>query len=203
MDHTPRWHLTRWTIGLHCKLRIVAGQRVKYVTDILAFESIEAAETQAAADGDDEAVYIRLCLKEVLFGQLDWQSEVRQIPAALVVDCRGVYDALARSSSSCLGLQDKKPGLEALSLKQSLVEYGTMIRWCHSAAQLGDVVTKDSDAARAPWELFVRRGFRWKLIHDPKFESSRNRARRGIDTLDELDDNQFADDVHEIRRVSR
>ena len=40
-----------------------------------------AAETQAAADGDDEAVYIRLCLKEVLFGQLDlqnWQSQTRQ-----------------------------------------------------------------------------------------------------------------------------
>ena len=60
---------------------------------------------------------------------------------------------------------------------------------------VGDVVTKDSDAARALWELFVRRGFRWKLIHDPKFESSRNRARRGIDTRDEPDDNQFADDV--------
>ena len=139
MDHSPRWHLTRWTIGLHCKLRIVAGQRVKHVTDILAFESIEVAETQAAADGDDEAVYILLCLKEVLFGQLDlrnWQSEMRQIPAALVVDCRGVYHALARSSSSCLGLQDKKSGLEALALKQSLVECGTMIRWCHSASQL-------------------------------------------------------------------
>ena len=31
---------------------------------------ISAAETQAAADGDDEPVHIRLCLKEVLFGQL-------------------------------------------------------------------------------------------------------------------------------------
>ena len=51
-----------------------------------------------------------------------------------------------------------------------------MIRWCHSAAQLGDVVTEDSDAARALWELFVRRVFRWKLVHDFKFESSRNRA---------------------------
>ena len=29
--------------------------------------SSSAAETQAAADGDDEAVYIRLCLKEILF----------------------------------------------------------------------------------------------------------------------------------------
>ena len=72
-----------------------------------------AAETQAAADGNDDLVYIRLCLKEVLFGQLDlqnWPSEARQISAALVVDCRGVYDALARTSSSCLGLKDKKYG---------------------------------------------------------------------------------------------
>ena len=152
--------------------------------------SSSAAETQAAADGDDEAVYILLCLKEVLFGQ---QSETRQIPAALVVDSRGVHDALARSSSSCLGLKDKKSGLEAL--KQSLVECGTMIRWCHSAAQLGGVVTKDSDAARALWELFVRRGFRWKMIHDPKFESSRNHAKRGLDILEEADENEFADDV--------
>ena len=160
--------------------------------------SSSTAETQAAADGDDEAVHIRLCLKEVLFGQLDlrnWQSEARQIPAALVVDCRGVYDALARSSSSCLGPKDKKSGLEALALEQSLVECGTVIRWCHSATQLGDVVTKDADVARAPWELFVRRGFRWNLIHDPKFESSRNRAKRGNDTLDELEDNKFTDDV--------
>ena len=40
-----------------------------------------------------------------------------------------------------------------------------------------------------------RRGFRWKLVHDPKFESSRNRARRWIDTLDDPDDNECADDV--------
>ena len=157
-----------------------------------------AAETQAAADGDDEAVYIRLCLKEILFGQLDlqnWRSEARQIPVALVVDSRGVYDALARSSSSCLGLKDQKSGLEALALKQSLVECGTMIRWCRSAVQLGGVVTKDSDTARAPWELFVRRGFRWKLIHDPKFESSRNRAKRGLDILEEPDEDEFAANV--------
>ena len=33
--------------------------------------SSSAAETQAATDGDDAAVYICLCLKEVIFGQLD------------------------------------------------------------------------------------------------------------------------------------
>ena len=95
--------------------------------------SSSAAETQAAANGDDEAVWIRLCLKEVLFGHLDlknWQSEARQLPAALLVDCHGVHDAWARSSSSCLGFKDKKSGVDALALKESLVERGKMISWC-------------------------------------------------------------------------
>ena len=73
--------------------------------------SSSAAETQAAADGDDEAVFTRLCLKEVVFGQLDlrnWQSEARHIPAALVVDCTMPWIALRLR---CLGLKDKKSGL--------------------------------------------------------------------------------------------
>ena len=85
--------------------------------------------------------------------------------------------------------------MEALALEQSLVVCGIMTRGCRSAAQLGHVVSKDFDAARSPCELFVRRGFRWKLIHDPKFESSRNRAKRGLDILEEPDENEFADYV--------
>ena len=171
-------------------------------------ESSSTAETQAGADDDYEAVYIRLCLclTEVLFGQLDlqnWQTEARQFLAALVVDCRGVCDAFARSSSSCFGLEHKKSGLEALAIKQSPFACNTMIRWCHPASQLGDVVTKDSDTARAPWELFVRRGFRWKLIHCPTFESSRNCAERGLDILADPDDEEFAADIPRApKRVS-
>ena len=44
----------------------------------------------------------------------------------------------------------------------------------------------------------VRRGFRWKLIHDPEFESARNRAKRGLDILEHsLDEKTFP----EIRRM--
>ena len=72
-----------------------------------------AAETQAAAADGDETVYIRLCLKEGMFGHLDlqnWHTEARTNPA-LVVDCRDVHDALARSSSSSFGLKDKRERL--------------------------------------------------------------------------------------------
>ena len=88
-------------------------------------------------------------------------------------------------SSACLRLKNQKSDLEALALKQSLVECGTMTRWCHSAAQL---VTKDSDATCAP-------GFRWKLIHDHKFESSRKRAERGLEIWAELDEDECAADI--------
>ena len=47
----------------------------------------------------------------------------------------------------------------------------------------------------APWELLVRRRFRWKLIHDHKLESSRNRAKRGLDILAEPDDDEFPADI--------
>ena len=51
-----------------------------------------------------------------------WQEVAAEVPATLVLDSRGAYDALARSESSCLGLREKRSGLEPWALKKSLVE---------------------------------------------------------------------------------
>ena len=82
--------------------------------------SSNSAELQAAADAEGEFSYIRLSLRELVGETIPlqrWQEAAAQIPSALVLDSRGVYDALARSESACLGLKDKRSGLEALSLK--------------------------------------------------------------------------------------
>ena len=92
-----------------------------------------------------------------------WEDAAAQIPAALVLDSRGVYDALARSESACLVLKDKRSGLEALSLKRSLVETQCGIRWTHSAAQLEDCMTKGSEETQKTFELLKRRGCRLLL----------------------------------------
>ena len=99
-------------------------------------------------------------------------------------DSRGVYDALARSKSACLGLKDKRSGLEALSLKRSLVETRCGLRWTHSAAQLADCMTMGSEEAQKPFELPKRRGWKWRLVYDPSFTSDRKRAQKGHDVLD-------------------
>ena len=104
----------------------------------------------------------------------------------MVLDSRGVCDALARSESACLGLKDKRSGLEALSLKRSLVETRCELRWTHSAAQVAECMTKGSEEAQKPFELFKRRGWKWRLVYDPSFTSARKRAQKGHDVLDYL-----------------
>ena len=77
-----------------------------------------------------------MCLNDVLLGQLDlqnWQSEARQIPPALVVDCRG-----GRRFGSFFVLLSwfevtRNLAWKRLLSNKSLVECGTMIRWCRSA----------------------------------------------------------------------
>ena len=110
--------------------------------------SSSAAETQAAADGDDDDGPHTLVLER----NFVWTARFAKLAIGSKTNSccfgGGLSWCLRRSSSSCLDLKDKKSGLEALALKQRLVECCTMIRWCHSAAPLGDVVTKESDTAR-------------------------------------------------------
>ena len=151
--------------------------------------SSNSAELQAAADAEGELSYIRLSLRELVGETIPlqrWQEAAAQIPSVLVLDSRGVYDALARSESACLGLKDKRSGLEALSLKRSLVETRCGLRWTHSAAQLADCMTKGSEEAQKPFELLKRRGWKWRLVYDPSFTSARKRAQKGHDVLDYL-----------------
>ena len=136
-----------------------------------------------------ELSYIRLSLRELVGETIPlqrWQEAAAQIPSVLVLDSRGVYDALARSESACLGLKDKRSGLEALSLKLYLVETRCGLRWTHSAAQLADCMTKGSEEAQKPFELLKRRGWKWRLVYDPSFTSARKRAQKGHDVLDYL-----------------
>ena len=85
--------------------------------------SSSSAETQAASTGEEEAMYCRLVLSEVLYGAINlkaWEEAYALIPGALVLDCRGVYDALSKSESSALGMTDRRSGLEALALTRGM-----------------------------------------------------------------------------------
>ncbi|CAK0794151.1 unnamed protein product [Prorocentrum cordatum] len=143
--------------------------------------SSSAAEVQAASE------FCRLLLSEILLGPAplkQWTSSCAKIPGALVPDCRGVFDALDRSESSALGMKDKRSALEAQALKRGMAATSTSLRWCHSGAQLSDCMTKNSEKARASYNLWQQRGT-WKLIYDANFISEKQRRQRGLQTLDQ------------------
>ena len=147
--------------------------------------SSSAAEVQAAATAQEEAEYVRLVVHEVLHGAFDlktWQQTCAKVPGALIIDCKGVFDAL-QSESSALGMSDRRSALEALGLRQALRATCTDLRWVHSGAQLADVLTKDTKEAKRAWELLVKRGFWWKLTYDPRFVSYKNRQSQGVSSL--------------------
>ena len=108
------------------------------------------------------------------------------IPGALVMDCRGVFDSLSKSESSCLGMKERRTGIEALAIKRSLLATGTSLRWCHSGAQLADCLTKGSEEAQKSMELLKRRNYTWKLVYDPEFVAAKKR--KGLDALADPDD---------------
>ena len=87
-----------------------------------------AADIQGIADGLDELDFCRLAWREIESGGLDlrnYPAFVRQVPATLVSDCRSFYDAINAYESSNLGVKDKRSSIEALAIKQTVVETET------------------------------------------------------------------------------
>ena len=151
--------------------------------------SSSAAEMQAAADAEEECAYVRLLVAETIGGAFplkQWTRTCAMIPGVLILDARGVYDALSRSESTCLGLRDRRSGFEALALKRNMQDTGCLLRWAHSDAQLAACLNKDTDKARASFELLQQRGYTWRLIYDPKYTAARRRTLKGVQVLDDM-----------------
>ena len=52
------------------------------------------------------------------------------------MDAKGVYVVVQNSSSTGLGLTEKRSGIELMGLKDSIEEHDTDLRWCQSDIQL-------------------------------------------------------------------
>ena len=134
------------------------------------------AETQAITEGEDATFRVRAMLAE-MFGysfanKQELYTKIKQLThGAIVMDSRGVYDAMTRNMSSLHGLRSTRAGYElTLAVRQAL-DIGTQLRWVNGLAQLADSLTKRNERKVILQLLMAHQ--RWRLIHDEKFTSGR------------------------------
>ena len=103
------------------------------------------AESQASAAAMDALEYLLL----FWHGCVHQDFELRKVndtkvemPSALVVDAKALYDSLKAEVPQLQG--DKRTKIEVMVTKQKMLEMGTALRWVSSEVQLADGVTKSS-----------------------------------------------------------
>ena len=87
-----------------------------------------SAEIQQACNTDDELFAARLLWSETNGYHVTKHNvtdAVKATPRIIVMDAKRVYHAVQNSSSTALGLTEKRSGIELLGLKDSIEEHDT------------------------------------------------------------------------------
>ena len=165
--------------GAECQLSVVQWKSGKTPRQCLGSNG---AEVQSITIGEDQNYQIRATMAE--FGGLKFCREklhetVRQIPGALVMDSKTIYDATTRNLSSLHGLRDSRAGYELTLAVNQALKAQTQLRWVNGLAHLGDSLTKNG-AKKTLLQFFSQRQF-WRLIHDEKFEAGRKIHKKAME----------------------
>ena len=147
------------------------------------------SEVQAITFGEDWVFLVRLFWCEingVKIQRHQWHTIINEhTVGSLVMDSRGIYDAATRNESSLHGLRSSRAGYELVAAVKQAKQIGTALRWVNGGAQLADGLTKIGYPARGTFELFFKQNFKWRVIHDEKYESQRRRTKKGLKALQE------------------
>eukprot|EP00435_Cladocopium_sp_Y103_P060542 s1303_g22.t1 len=143
------------------------------------------AEVHAVVNAEDDLFHIRYLWSELHYSrdvlqQLSADEIVAKSPGIVVTDSKKLYDRLDRDTPTVKG-EEKRATIEALALKDSCNDTGTMLRWVHSDAQLGNSFTKPTEKSQI--NLFLQLGQSWKIVYDEKMQSARKRKSQGLSPM--------------------
>ena len=89
----------------------------------------------------------------------------------LMMDSRGVFDAMTRNLSSLHGLRSARAGYELVIAVQQALKLKTHLRWVNGLAMLADGLTK-AGCKKDLLSFFVNRQ-RWSIVHDESFTAGK------------------------------
>ena len=150
------------------------------------------AEVQAITMGEDQNFQIRALLAEMsgsVFKRDTILDEVKKVAGALVMDSRGIFDAMTRNMSALHGLRESQAGYELTLAVNQALRVGTRLRWVNGLAQLADSLTKADN--RKTLLQFLAQKQHWRLIHDEKFTAGRKLHKRELERKMKEDEQYF------------
>ena len=163
------------------------------------------AEVQAITEGEDLCFRLRALLAEIHGVTINRQNleqiVVQNTQGAVIMDSRGIYDAMTRNVSSLHGLKSTRSGYElALSVSQAR-SVQTALRWVNGLDQLGDALTK-SNSRKVMLRFFSENQW-WRLIYDEQFTAGRKLKKRDMEKQMKEAEMTFVSKIAEMARKNR
>ena len=121
----------------------------------------KVARSSGSTETQEETEFIRLL----------W-LEISKVGGCLIFDAKGVFDAMHRNESAALSMQDKRSAVQGLALREAIGRTRTVLRWCHSEANVADALTKVDKRAHELSRKFLQSRV-WRTVWDPEFTSSK------------------------------
>ena len=110
------------------------------------------SEVQAITIGEDVVLLLRAMWYEVHGGKVSrydlGEKLAKRTAGGLIMDSKGIFDAMTRNLSALHGLRSSRAGSELTISVQQAIQLKTHLRWVNGNAQLADGLTKDSPSAK-------------------------------------------------------
>ena len=163
------------------------------------------SEVQAVTAGEDETFRLRAQWADmhgVVLDRTNIYDMVREHTMGIIVmDTRGIFDAMTRNISSLRGLRSSRAGYELTLAVQQALKIGTGFRWVNGLAMPADCLTKFSE--RKIFLQFVAEGQKWRIVHDPKFVAGKKLKKRELKQATRQMEQLFVDSVRDMAFQSR
>ena len=163
--------------GDRVPMNLVAWRSQKAPREVLGSNG---SEVQAITIGEDLTFLVRSVWTEIhgispVRGRQDELIRDNTI-GALVMDSRGIYDAMTRNTSALHGLRSSRAGYELTIAVKQAMSAGTCLRCVAGTEQLADALTKGK-AKKILLQLMGEQQM-WRLVYDPAFTAGRRLTKR-------------------------
>ena len=167
--------------GAETSLALVTWKSTKAPRESLGSNG---SEVQAITIGEDIVFLLRAMWFEVHGGEISRYNLMEDLKAytsgGLVMDSKGIFDAMTRNVSALHGLRSSRAGFELTVSVLQAVSLNTKPRWVNGSAQLADSLTKYNATVRKSFLEFLAKGQRWSVVHDPSFTAGKKLSKRQL-----------------------